>query len=120
MNMLAQMRCPRTSIVGRKAGAIKAGASIPNDDPAIIDVYDPNGNRIHSEDLGVIAGVIKEFDIDLPMDAKEGYYRIEANGIVTDRFIVEVEEIPEFPTVAVPLIVSVLLVWGFMRKKKGL
>lgn len=54
------------------------------------------------------------------MDAKGGYYRIEANGIVTDRFIVEAEEIPEFPTVAVPLIASVLLVWGFMRKKKGL
>ena len=97
---------------------IKAGASIHNEDAVVIDIYDPDGNRIHSEDLGNIAGIIEEFDIDLPMDAKEGLYEIRANGISTDDFTVGAEEIPEFPTVALPLIASVLLVWGFMRKKK--
>lgn len=56
------------------------------------------------------------------MDTKEGYYRIEANGIVTDRFMVGGVPIPEIPVEAFPLIIGATLamVYGFSKKKKVL
>lgn len=65
-------------------------------------------------------GGTEDFDVDLPVDGPQGLYRIEANGFETDKFTVEGQPIPEFPTIAVPLVASILLAWGFMKKKKEL
>ena len=100
------------------------------DDTFMVHVLNNKGDVIAEHPVALIDGAEKEVFIPIPKDkCYEGQYFIRVNNLqgtepeTTDGFWAAYapdNEIPEFPTVALPLIASVLLVWGFMRKKKGL
>jgi len=95
-----------------------------------VQVVNENNEVIAEHPVAPTYGAEEEVFMPIPLDkCYEGQYFIQVNNLprtdpeITDGFkaaYAPENEIPEFPTVAVPLIASVLLVWGFMRKKKGL
>jgi len=96
---------------------VKATAKDDYMTPVVIEIYDEHDKNIYTEDLGTIADITVTRDVTLPQDAPQGaIYRIDTNGITTDYFTVEGVPIPEFPTVAVPLVVAILLGLRFMKK----
>lgn len=100
------------------------------DNTFMVQVLNDNGEIIAEHPVALTDGAEEEIFIPIPRDkCYEGQYFIQVNNLqgtepdITDGFKAAYapdNEVPEFPTVAVPLIASVLLVWGFMRKKKGL
>ena len=98
------------------------------DETYLVQVLNENEEIIAQQAVTPTYGMEKEIFMPIPPDkCYEGQYFIQVNNLErTDRDITDGfwaayapdNEIPEFPTVAVPLIASVLLVWGFMRKKK--
>ena len=85
-------------------------------------VYGQNAEIVGFMDCPANGDYERECNFKLDPEAASGTYTVVEVDQSTnvDQFTVIPTEIPEFPTVALPLIASVLLVWGFMKKKKGL
>jgi hypothetical protein len=101
-----------------------------HDNTFMVQVLSVSEEVIAEHPVAATYGTKKEVFMSIPLDkCYEGQYFIQVNNLegterdITDGFKAAYapdNEIPKFPTLAVPLIASVLLVWGFMRKKKGL
>lgn len=86
-----------------------------------VQVVNENNEVIAEHPVAPTHGEVKEIFMPIPLDkCYEGQYFIQVNNLqgtepdITDGFKAAYapdNEIPEFPTVAVPLIASVLLVW---------
>ena len=98
---------------------IKATAKSDYEDAVNIDIYSPYRDIIASHNFGSIPGTTDEFDFALSPTAEEGLYEIRANGIHTDSFTVEGAAIPEFTTIAIPVTLLLLTMYGFTRRKKA-
>ncbi len=93
-------------------------------DPVDIYIYNPHGDLIISKHIGPIAGHMVYTTVHIPYGSEEGSYSIRANSMTTDSFLVAnaespSSEIPEFPTMALPIAAIIGIAFLFQRRGKG-
>jgi methionine-rich copper-binding protein CopC len=88
-------------------------------DNAHLQIYDVNGNKIAEKDLGYIQDNTITETMHLDENIKPGQYSVRINGESTDDFQIVVPDnsIPEFPTIALPVLAIIGLALIFRRKE---